>query len=348
MSPLPLTPLLALFALPLLAPLTPPLLVPLSAPMAPAIQRPFAPPPPDAVWPLDPRPRIVHAYAPPAKPWLPGHRGIDLAGTPGQPVLSATPGTITYAGPVAGRSVVVVTHGHQRTTYEPVIPSLPTGTTVHPAQPIGRLSAAASHCAPTTCLHWGLLEGKTYLNPLSLLPAQPVRLLPTTPGTPAPARVTPRTPAPARVAPRTPGAPPLQAQHPSPLLPAQRPQPQPTCPPAYQPPQPPGYPGTTPHEPARPTTPPPQQSQPCPTLPTPQPPAPHRPPQAPTTLFPAPQPQPQPTCPPACQQPQPPTRAGSPTAQRQAPTNDHNPLPTVIVTLSALATLGATLLIRNH
>jgi hypothetical protein len=76
---------------------------------------------------------------------------------------------------------VVVARGALRTTYEPVIPSLPAGTEVRRAQPIGRLSSAASHCAPATCLHWGLREGETYLNPLKLLAAQPVRLLPTVP-----------------------------------------------------------------------------------------------------------------------------------------------------------------------
>ncbi len=283
MTPLPLTPLLAPLALPLLAPLTP------------AVLSPFAPPLPDAVWPLDPRPRIVHPYAPPAKPWLPGHRGIDLAGTPGQQVRSATPGTITYAGPVAGRSVVVVTHGPQRTTYEPVIPSLPTGTAVHAAQPIGHLSAATSHCAPTTCLHWGLLEGKTYLNPLSLLPAQPVRLLPTAP---TPDRRLPTASLPDR---RLPTAP-----TPDRALPTAPPQDHPVTPPL----------GRVTH-------------------PTP---LAHRLlGQHPTTLLPAQRPQPQATCPPACRPPQPPTRAA-----------DHSPLPTVVVTLSALATLGATLLIRNH
>ncbi|WP_460656463.1 M23 family metallopeptidase [Kribbella endophytica] len=261
---------------------------------------------PDAVWPLDPRPRIVHAYNPPAKPWLPGHRGIDLAGTPGQPVLAATNGTITYAGPVAGRSVVVITHGPQRTTYEPVIPSVPTGTTVHAAQPIGHLSAAASHCTPKTCLHWGLLEGKTYLNPLSLLPAQPVRLLPATPhhfDTP------PQTP-------DHPGAPP---------------------PPLDAPQQTPDHPGPPPPRPDH--------------ISAPTPPAHRLLGQHPTTLLPAQRPQPQATCPPACQPPQPPNRADSPTAQPQAPTpqaDTHSPLPTVFVALSALATLGATILIRNH
>ncbi|WP_433160001.1 peptidoglycan DD-metalloendopeptidase family protein [Kribbella sp. CA-247076] len=134
-----------------------------------------------AVWPLTPRPAIVHPFDLPAKPWLPGHRGVDLSGSPGQPVRSATAGTITYAGHLAGRGVVVVSTGPRRTTYEPVVPSVEVGTPVHPGTVVGRLSAAGSHCAPATCLHWGLLEGKHYLNPLTLLPTRPVRLLPHTP-----------------------------------------------------------------------------------------------------------------------------------------------------------------------
>ncbi|MEV6288478.1 peptidoglycan DD-metalloendopeptidase family protein [Kribbella sp. NPDC051770] len=291
---------------------------------------PLQPPPlADAIWPLTPQPRIVHPYTPPAKPWLPGHRGIDLEGTPGQKVLAATPGTITYAGPVAGRSVVVITRGPHRTTYEPVIPSLPRGTQVTQGQPIGTLSAAASHCTPTTCLHWGLLEGKTYLNPLQLLPTHPVRLLPTTQPQPRAAH---------------------PAELPKSSPPAPRPQPQPTCPPACQQPQP---------NAARPL--PPNAASPLPTTSPPR----SRP--DPTTSFPpAQRPQPQTTCPPACQQPQPnaawllppnavpplPTtpRPGTPpTPTTEKPTREANPLaPTLLVTLTALLTITAAALIRNH
>ncbi|WP_049797420.1 M23 family metallopeptidase [Kribbella flavida] len=137
--------------------------------------------PSDGVWPLQPRPRIARAYTPPPKPWLPGHRGLDLFGSPGQQVLAPTEGTVTYAGPLAGRGVVVLTHGDLRTTYEPVIPSVEPGARVRRAQPIGRLSAAASHCAPTPCLHWGLRRDAAYLDPQVLLKALPVRLLPTVP-----------------------------------------------------------------------------------------------------------------------------------------------------------------------
>ncbi|MET9274639.1 M23 family metallopeptidase [Kribbella sp. NPDC003557] len=157
---------------------------------------PLATPPP-AAWPLQPRPEVVHGFELPAKPWLPGHRGVDLAGRPGQPVLAATPGTITYAGPLAGRGVITITAGPRRTTYEPVIPEVAVGATVTTGTVIGRLSAAGSHCPPRTCLHWGLLQGKQYLNPLALLPHRPVRLLPLTHGPTRPAaRSAPSAPSP--------------------------------------------------------------------------------------------------------------------------------------------------------
>jgi hypothetical protein len=43
---------------------------------------------------------------------------------------------------------------------------------------IGRLELFGSHCFPRSCLHWGLIEGETYLDPLTLVGAGPVRLLP--------------------------------------------------------------------------------------------------------------------------------------------------------------------------
>jgi murein DD-endopeptidase MepM/ murein hydrolase activator NlpD len=129
-------------------------------------------------WPLEPRPEVVRGFEPPPKPWLAGHRGLDLAGSPGQEVRSATPGTITYAGQLAGLGVVVVSHGPIRTTYEPVVASVRSGATVKAGQPIGRLSAAGSHCSPAVCLHWGLRRGDEYLDPLSLLTSGPVRLIP--------------------------------------------------------------------------------------------------------------------------------------------------------------------------
>lgn len=129
-------------------------------------------------WPLDPRPEVVAGFSPPAVAWHSGHRGVDLLGTPGQPVRSALGGTVTFAGSIAGRGVVVVSHGQLRTTYEPVQPGVGVGEQVNPGAVLGELQAGRSHCPPRACLHWGLLEGETYLDPLSLLGAGPVRLLP--------------------------------------------------------------------------------------------------------------------------------------------------------------------------
>ena len=46
---------------------------------------------------------------------------------------------------------------------------------------LGRLARAGSHCAPQACLHWGLLRGSNYLDPLALLGLERVRLLPLSP-----------------------------------------------------------------------------------------------------------------------------------------------------------------------
>lgn len=138
-----------------------------------------APANPDAaVWPLSPRPEVVAGFDPPAQDWNSGHRGVDLRGWPGQAVVAAKAGTITYAGRLAGRGVVVVRHGETRTTYQPVAASVGAGDRVLAGQRLGSLETFGSHCWPRTCLHWGLVRGETYLDPLTLVGAAPVRLLP--------------------------------------------------------------------------------------------------------------------------------------------------------------------------
>ncbi|WP_449062995.1 murein hydrolase activator EnvC family protein [Planomonospora algeriensis] len=129
-------------------------------------------------WPLSGRPRILRSFAPPPQPWLPGHRGVDLAASPGAPVRAAGPGTVGYAGPLAGRGVVTVLHsGGLRTTYLPVHASVRRGRTVERGETIGTVEDAPGHC-PTGCLHWGLIHDRRYLDPLLLLGHGQVRLLP--------------------------------------------------------------------------------------------------------------------------------------------------------------------------
>ena len=132
----------------------------------------------DGVWPLAPRPEVVAGFDPPETKWGAGHRGVDLLGHVGQPVHASLGGTITFATALAGRGVVVVDHGGLRTTYEPVSASVAVGDVVGRGGVIGTLQRASSHCFPRACLHWGLLRGETYLNPLTLVGAGPVRLLP--------------------------------------------------------------------------------------------------------------------------------------------------------------------------
>lgn len=157
-------------------------------------------------WPLTPDPAVVHGFAPPASPFGSGHRGVDLAGAVGQVVHAGLGGQVAFAGRLAGRGVVVVDHGGTRTTYEPVRPTVRVGDRVATGAPIGVLELALSHCAPAACLHWGWLRGEVYLDPLDLVGAGRVRLLPLS-GLHAPAG--PARPGPAAAAPAPAPAPAL-------------------------------------------------------------------------------------------------------------------------------------------
>jgi murein DD-endopeptidase MepM/ murein hydrolase activator NlpD len=87
---------------------------------------------------------------------------------------------VTFAGSLAGKGVVVIKHGPVRTTYEPVTASVLVGSKVKVGELIGKLAPGQSHCATqatVSCLHWGLIRGDQYLNPLFLVKKQ-VRLLP--------------------------------------------------------------------------------------------------------------------------------------------------------------------------
>ncbi len=133
-------------------------------------------------WPLTPRPVVLAGFDPPDVVWGAGHRGVDLAAAVDQPVLAPTGGVVSVSGVVVDRGVVVVTTATGlRTTVEPVDGGPPVGTVVSRGDALGHVGAEPGHCAPAACLHWGVRRDDTYLDPLALVGARRVVLLPLRP-----------------------------------------------------------------------------------------------------------------------------------------------------------------------
>jgi murein DD-endopeptidase MepM/ murein hydrolase activator NlpD len=128
---------------------------------------------------LRPPPVVLTPFGAPEDPFGPGHRGVDLDGTVGQPVLAARGGTVVFAGPVAGHGVVSVQHDDGlRTTYEPLVPAVRAGAVVAAGDVLGTLIMGHRGC-PSACLHFGVRRDRwEYLDPLVLLRPERVRLLP--------------------------------------------------------------------------------------------------------------------------------------------------------------------------
>ena len=126
-------------------------------------------------WPLPGA--VVRGLDPPEVRWAAGHRGVDLAGEPGEVVRAPVAGVVSFAGQVGGKPVVVVSHGAERTTLEPVHANVAVGQAVASGDEVGRLAAGHAPCPAAACLHWGLRRGQDYLDPLSLVDAS-LRLLP--------------------------------------------------------------------------------------------------------------------------------------------------------------------------
>ena len=136
-----------------------------SAIPAPVAAVPLLPAP--AGWPIAGAPVVQRGFDPPNVVWTSGHRGVDIAAEPGEPILAAAKGTVAFAGSIAGKPVVTIDHGSVRTTYEPVASTLRVGEAVALGQVIGELGTGG-HCGNHS-LHWGLREGRSYLDPLLLL-----------------------------------------------------------------------------------------------------------------------------------------------------------------------------------
>lgn len=132
--------------------------------------------------PLPPPHHVVRPFHAPTTPYGPGHRGVDLAATPGTPVLAAGDGVVMFAGRVVDREVIAIDHdAGLRTAYEPVVPSVAAGARVRRGEQIGVLAPGHPGCPAEACLHWSLRRDGRYLEPLWLIRPPRVRLLPMEP-----------------------------------------------------------------------------------------------------------------------------------------------------------------------
>lgn len=108
---------------------------------------------------------VQREFDPPASRYGPGHRGVDLAATPGEPVVAAIGGVVSFSGAVANIGWVTVDHGGGlSTTYGPLEPRAVTrGERISRGALLGFVADGAAH------LDWGArLEGE-YVDPLALL-----------------------------------------------------------------------------------------------------------------------------------------------------------------------------------
>lgn len=127
-------------------------------------------------WPSGVEVPVLRQFSVGPERWSPSHRGVDLALGPGTPVYAAADGRVVYAGVLNDRALVSIEHDNGlRTTYEPLDVVVKRGQTVARGELIGTVTD--THCGISSCLHWGAkYEGDRYIDPLSLLTKQPIRL----------------------------------------------------------------------------------------------------------------------------------------------------------------------------
>lgn len=116
-------------------------------------------------WPVR-EPHIERKFDGPSKPWLPGHRGVDLTVQSSAEILSPQTGIVHFTGTVAGKNVVSIRHADGIiSTFEPAVTELSKGAPVIRGQVVGSVEGVSDHCGDH-CLHWGLKRGENdYLDP---------------------------------------------------------------------------------------------------------------------------------------------------------------------------------------
>lgn len=116
---------------------------------------------------------VIDPFRAPTSPYGPGNRGIDYATVSGTPVRTIAPGTVTFAGLVAGTRYVTVLHADGlRSSYGGLASiSVAEGAAIDAGDQVGIAGDG---------LHLGVRRGDEYLDPETLFAqaAPQVRLIP--------------------------------------------------------------------------------------------------------------------------------------------------------------------------
>lgn len=127
-------------------------------------------------WPVPPPHTVTRAFEAPPTPYSAGHRGIDIAALPGEPVTAPEAGVVHFAGVVVDRPVLSIAHeGDLISSFEPMEAVVAEGESVEKGQVIGTVSNGG-HCS-ATCLHLGVRLHGQYVSPLLFLGDVPPAVL---------------------------------------------------------------------------------------------------------------------------------------------------------------------------
>ncbi|GAA1813472.1 M23 family metallopeptidase [Agromyces neolithicus] len=130
----------------------------------------------DWTWPVPAPIRVIAPFRAPPTPYKAGHRGIDLLVEPRAAVVAAAPGTVSFAGMVAGRGVVAIDHGDGVVSaIEPVAASVAQGDAVSAGSAIGTVTQGG-HCTGD-CVHFGVRVHGEYVSPFLFLGGLPRAVL---------------------------------------------------------------------------------------------------------------------------------------------------------------------------
>ena len=128
------------------------------------------------VWPIAGSRTVIRPFETPASRYSAGHRGIDIAARPGDPVLAPESGTVRFAGVVVDRPTVTVeTSQGVLISIEPLITTVAVGDAVTRGDALG-VVGRGGHC-DGTCIHLGVRVAGEYVSPMRFFGGVPRAVL---------------------------------------------------------------------------------------------------------------------------------------------------------------------------